>query len=389
MNLVSKPGPRLTQMERKFYRPEQYRYFGILRLLLAVMVMISHFGNNIPGAAPRDFIFPLGFGAIGVVSFFALSGFIIMEAANEFYKGRPLAFAINRFLRIFPPFAAALAISVATTHVLLSHGALHPYDQNLRFAAGDFAPMPLLRNLLSPIPGLKAPGSVTLFLAVEWAIRVELQFYLVVALAMAAALAAQRRLRLNGDSALERVLGAAAAVHCLGFLVWASGHAPATFSFVPYFVFGAAAFYAVRGSRPAVAWAASMLPLIVYQYAAYEVPALSAFQVDTTIPPLVDRPHETLQIALVVGILGLMVALSQATLPISRRLDQFCGDLSYPLYLNHVLAGHVAASLYPGPPDLRFLLACATALALALLMHLAVEPHIRPLRTAVRGRPIP
>jgi len=273
--------------------------------------------------------------------------------------------------------------------LLLSHGALHPYDQNLRFTAGDFAPTALLRNLLSPVPGLKAPGSVTLFLAVEWAIRVELQFYLVVALAMAAALAAQRRLRLGDGSAFKRVLGAAAAVHCLGFFVWASGHAPATFSFVPYFVFGAAAFYAVRRSRPAVAWAASMLPLIAYQYTAYEVPVLSAFQVDTTIPPLIDRLHETLQVALVIGILGLMVALSQATLPIGRRVDQFCGDLSYPLYLNHVLAGHVAASLYPGPPDVRFLLACATALALALLMHLAVEPQIRSLRTAVRGRPIP
>jgi len=113
-----------------------------------------------------------------------------------------------------------------------------------------------------------------------------------------------------------------------------------------------------------------MLPLIAYQYTAYEVPVLSAFQVDTTIPPLIDRLHETLQVALVIGILGLMVALSQATLPIGRRVDQFCGDLSYPLYLNHVLAGHVAASLYPGP--------------LARIIHRTARNRPRPPNTWAR-----
>lgn len=43
--------------------------------------------------------------------FFALSGFIVAEAAMTFYRDRPGNFIVNRVLRIYPSYVAALVVT--------------------------------------------------------------------------------------------------------------------------------------------------------------------------------------------------------------------------------------------------------------------------------------
>src|SRR4051812_15055840 len=94
-----------------------YRYFGAFRLLLAGLVMFQHFAADL---APEDFArlcMPYDVGNTAVLVFFALSGFVIIEAADQVYGGKPLAFMANRLLRIMPHFILAVALSMLLHYV--------------------------------------------------------------------------------------------------------------------------------------------------------------------------------------------------------------------------------------------------------------------------------
>jgi peptidoglycan/LPS O-acetylase OafA/YrhL len=79
----------------------QYRYFGSFRLLLAMLVMEQHFVADLAPAPLAIALAPYAFGNVAVLVFFALSGFVITEAVDSIYRGRPGAFLTNRLLRIF------------------------------------------------------------------------------------------------------------------------------------------------------------------------------------------------------------------------------------------------------------------------------------------------
>lgn len=91
--------------------PDAYRLFGTFRLLLALMVVVSH-THRLAGEGFSKWIGQFGIGNMAVMTFFVLSGFVIAEANELFYNRRTGAFLINRLLRIFPPYFVALAFSV-------------------------------------------------------------------------------------------------------------------------------------------------------------------------------------------------------------------------------------------------------------------------------------
>jgi peptidoglycan/LPS O-acetylase OafA/YrhL len=217
---------------------------------------------------------------------------------------------------------------------------------------------------------------------------VEVQFYAVVALAIGAATLLARLLPARRAVLFEALLTVAALAHLVLFVLWSLGRAPATFGFLPYFIFGAALYYALRGSRVALAWTVCMVPLMVYQFVTYQIPTLAEYQVDRTQPPLITGFYTGLDVVMLLAMLAATVLLARTSLPISRRLDRFVGDLSYPLYLNHVVAGVLAASVYPQAPAALFLLACLTGIALSAAMHMLVEPPLRTVRNLIRGRAI-
>lgn len=78
-----------------------YRPFGAFRLALAMMVLLQH-GLLVLNSRGRELFYDLELGAVAVTTFLALSGFIVAEAIDRFYAGRPLAFLANRALRVVP-----------------------------------------------------------------------------------------------------------------------------------------------------------------------------------------------------------------------------------------------------------------------------------------------
>jgi peptidoglycan/LPS O-acetylase OafA/YrhL len=88
----------------------------------------------------------IGMGNIAVMGFFVLSGFIITEASCAFYRGRPLAFIVNRFWRIAPPYWLAVGISIGV-HYWLKQAELLRFADQVDAQAGMFG----LRNIVSNV----------------------------------------------------------------------------------------------------------------------------------------------------------------------------------------------------------------------------------------------
>ena len=140
-----------------FQRVCPYRPFGALRFLLAVLVMIQHFGSSIVPEPVRAAIYPLAVGTVAVMVFFVLSGFIIAEAVHCNYQSRPSAFLFNRFLRIVPPLVIAISLSAVVHFLLLQRGQLIDLD-GLPRGSEIFTGRELSLNMLSFLPGLREAG---------------------------------------------------------------------------------------------------------------------------------------------------------------------------------------------------------------------------------------
>lgn len=86
--------------------------FDLLRLLLALLVVITHSyfigGYHIREPLDKFSQGQTNFGELGVMSFFALSGFLITASFER--TGNILAFASHRILRIFPGFWVCLLV---------------------------------------------------------------------------------------------------------------------------------------------------------------------------------------------------------------------------------------------------------------------------------------
>jgi peptidoglycan/LPS O-acetylase OafA/YrhL len=364
----------------------RYRYFGTLRFVLAFFVMFAHFVNNIASPSTRDAFFPLALGNIAVLVFFVLSGFIIVEAVNDSYRDRTLPFATNRLLRIVPPYLAALIVTVAIHYTLLRLGMLKLYYPG-SFAEGDFSPHALAVNALSIFPGF-TPHDEKTFIGIAWAVRTELQFYLIAACALAGAQIGAKLMRLRSERIFIWLMLAAAALHMALYMAWAAGRAPATFSFGPYFILGGAIYYAGFGSKRATALAILMFPFVAHQFLTYSLPSLGEYQVDMTTGPAITPIYQASDLILLLGLICAVAVLARVVIPALRTTDRFLGELSYPLYLNHPLGGVLAASFIPDWGDRRMMLAFVSALGVSYALYVAVEPMLKRVRNTVRGHPI-
>ena len=86
--------------------------FHFLRLLLAILVLLSHSPELIDGDRHREILtsifHTISFGELGVDGFFLLSGYLIVQSWNR--SPQILRFFRNRCLRIYPGFIVATLI---------------------------------------------------------------------------------------------------------------------------------------------------------------------------------------------------------------------------------------------------------------------------------------
>jgi len=352
---------------------DTYRFFGSFRLLLAVMVLGQHVHWLAPGGVRRE-MESYSTGDIGVLMFFVLSGFVISEAADLFYKTRPFAFLGNRMLRIMPPYLFALTVCVLCSYALVSTGTFKMIEDP-RFAvqvsSAMFLPRNLVANVLYLIPGMdKLFGAPTLsFIPIAWAIRTEMAFYFTV---FAALLASGRRLR------LEVVMFVLALAQIGLYALWLVKGFPHLARYGPYFGLGVSLYYAVTGRR--VAWILSgvFFGEMLFDFSIYGVP----FGTNR-----LAMPQVIAQYALFTACAGAIAVLPHLRGSIAAaKLDSALGDLSYPFYLNQITVMLVVNSLIEAPSVGVMVAASIVVLLVSIVADRAVEPVFAPLRNRLRSR---
>lgn len=371
MTVLSKPVAAGLSVPSTAAVRGRYRFLGGYRFLLAALVLLHHF-QHLLEPDQQAAVSALKLGEIAVTIFFVISGFIVAEACDSFYAGRPVAFLTNRVLRIAPPFLGAIVLS-ALVHALLWHGGtLRLFDEPLTIRPLD--PVLLARNLLSIFPlsrtGADGPTGF-LFLPVVWTLRLELAFYLVAFLAYAAI----GRARGPERAARQRTVGwLAFPIGFLLFFVYVGWHRPGMFASVPFFMLGMAGFFLLkRADLSRVVLAAASVAAAVWAFSIY---------------PGRQVPDVTTARWVVFTILLTMPFLLATTYPEAawiKRLDSRLGDLSYPLYLNHYIVGIAIFSL-SGERGIDMLaVGFAASVLLAILMKSVIETPMRSLRARIRG----
>jgi peptidoglycan/LPS O-acetylase OafA/YrhL len=343
-----------------------YRFLGSYRFLLASCVLVSH---------SSDFISPhlrnLYLGNVGVLLFFVVSGFVISEACDVFYRRRIGRFLMNRALKIFPAYWAATVIA----YLLYPHLDLTTLPDIPRVRVEAW---PLLVNaslLLAYLPR----GNGLIVISQAWAVIVEFQFYFIAA----ALFLCSPLLRSAG-----RALGAAGVAALLVYIyVAATGSQHrffGAFEHAPFFVFGAAFyFWLERRSAALSALIAAATILSLHAYFSYNARgALAGMPWDWSLGIPWNVVASTVLFA---AGLVLFVVLCRSQPPAAvERLDKRLGDITYTVYLIHVAAVAVAVDFaMHGLP--AFFFVAGTSLVAAATIHRLVERPAMSLRNRLRG----
>jgi len=133
------------------------------------------------GTAP--YFRPFTFGHASSPSFFVVSGYVISEACEQFCSNRPGAFLGNRFFRIYPPFIFALGVSLSVHFVCYLFGRHGEVFLSANDVLAHLNFREVARNVFSLLDNTIPNGKENYYLFVRyvWAIVVEVQFYLVMA----------------------------------------------------------------------------------------------------------------------------------------------------------------------------------------------------------------
>ena len=296
-----------------------------------MLVYISHSWHYVVSDANASTLTALNIGPLAVLGFFCLSGYVIAEATDRFYRGRPQQFLMNRLLRLFPPFWWALGVSVVV-HVLCYEAVRDTLAGTGRSAIPPtaFEWQNILTNVTGIVPAvglqhwLGYETRTYWFVQFTWAVAVELAFYVVVYGVMCGGVLLATRRRPAGTTLTMVTIAALLLVHLLTGQV-GTGVGRYT-QFIPYFMFGWLLYRSGDGAwRPG--------PLIGCIVCA----GLMLASVVRFVTEGLDVAPEvrTFDRVVLVLLLTVFVLLSFVRVsPSFKRIDRALGDLSYPMYLN-------------------------------------------------------
>lgn len=321
---------------------------GTLRLLLAVAVLLSHADLRIAGLNP---------GVTAVIGFYLISGYVMAGLVRRHYgaANRIPLFYLDRVLRLYPQY---IAYAVATLAWFLLSGT------RTLFLARPPEGGDLLNNLLViPLNFYMYNGADQFTLVPPaWSLGAELQFYLVAPLML-----------------LWPRVGIALALLSLGVHV-AALHAVLNTDWYGYrllagvlWVFGAGMLmFRWHQSRPrlaaALAWGAVPAALAVWLYLRARGLHLAPYH---------------LEVLLGWGA-GLPLLHLLARRPASA-LDQWAGDVSYGVFLNHFLLIWLLSPQAWGP--LQWLLLASCSVTLSWITQRWLERPVLARRRNLRSRP--
>jgi peptidoglycan/LPS O-acetylase OafA/YrhL len=180
-------------------RKEHHNNFGVLRLMLAYAVIVSHSPEMLDGNPLREPLRMLGsqetFGGLAVDGFFIISGYLI---ASSYLSSRSLVkFLSSRIFRIYPAFLVASLICIflvgpmagGSLDAMGTWGWLSAFGKMLSLAS------PEMHGAFQSLPIPALDGSM-------WTIRYEFRCYVLVALLGLSGLLSKRILILSMTVAL-------------------------------------------------------------------------------------------------------------------------------------------------------------------------------------------
>jgi peptidoglycan/LPS O-acetylase OafA/YrhL len=291
--------------------------FGTYRFVLALLVVVTHIGHV-------EII-----GGFAVWGFFMLSGFLItgvLHSRYGFHGAGLRAFTLSRALRLFPTYWVVALSTLAATY--LFHGVVDPLSINRAFG-----PMTETREWFSAafIIGHTTLGLGRVEHALSpplWAVDVELQLYVLSCLVVS-------RSRLLAKSA---VLFSVAAFPVLWFIaknliragdIDLGGQLIYSFllaALLPYSIGAYLSFAAKDWHLARPSWRGFLAASILI--------ALLAFGV--------SRNSVVAAYVLVIPVFAyLIAALSKLKSDRFRTVDDFLGQMSYPIYLIHYLCAYL------------------------------------------------
>lgn len=329
---------------------------GAWRFVLALLVVNGHLNDDWWAAT------------WAVFSFYVLSGYLITMIVNRTY-GFTLrgftSFLANRVLRIHPPYYAAVGLSLVVLAVLPG-SFLGGYNTAIRLPETGYD---LVSN--AAILGLYM-GQPSRLVPAAWALHIELCHYVAIAVLLG---------RSGFIAAAWLVASAAYYIQYPPKLYFVDGYFSVAGSSIAFAV-GACVFHAQPHLKSLQAGPASR-PFLVAALAAYAAPyaAVKLFGAN---------PMLTAFTANIATSAMLLVALSgPRRIPARlRRLDDWLGDLSYPVYLLHWGAG--ALVLYGAGVAMHtpaaFWLTAAATLVLAAAEARWLSRPLERLRSRIKQR---
>lgn len=337
-------------------RPGRVAALDGLRLCAALMVVAYHwmaFGSGAWGAPARAVFptahVPASYGWLGVQLFFLISGFVICMSG----WGRGLGeFAASRAARLLPAYwFAVLLVSLVVR----------------RWPTVNSAPA--LRDVAVNLTMLQDPLGVEPVDGVYWTLWIEVRFYLLFALVVAAGLTYRRVLAFCGLWA------------CAALIARATGDDLLRELLLPYdcwYFLAGIAFYLMHRFGPnALLWLITGGSLLIAQHDLVAAQARAESHMGHRVP------HWPTPLLLALFFL----AMSAVALGWTRRLDwrwlSTAGALTYPLYLLHERVGWVLIKHADGrvPAHVLLPVLAVAMLMAAWLVHVGIE---RPLARRVR-----
>lgn len=321
--------------------------FGFFRTALALLVVVQHFS-----AIPQV-------GILAVFGFFVLSGFLMTLLVTGPYRGRITAFALNRFLRLYPTYWAVLFVSV----IALALGS-RPMSSAMGLPSGwGWIPSILFLNF-SALPPIVIPTS--------WAVTNEIFWYAIIACGISATM---------GRSLVWLALSIVYTA-----VVWAFWPAnPSLYYFfftagcLP-FAIGAALYHAQHLLSERFKWHAVSIGVLILLVC---VILVGMRKIDT---------WKTIYFSLLPATALVVVGLYKINpSPSWSKWDDRIGSISYPIYLNHYLAASLLTHFYPiraNQGSFSVLFVMALSIMMAILLVLLVDQPIERIRKKIKiGKP--
>jgi peptidoglycan/LPS O-acetylase OafA/YrhL len=290
--------------------------------------------------------------SIGVAVFFLISGFVIalsLESADT------LTYLARRFLRVYPTYLVAFALSLAAVYISAIYWA-----RPLSFGAGDvFANAFLLSDAFSSWP----------ILPPAWTLLIEIKFYALAPLFMAS-LSRGSVLRLHVWAVAVAFCYWLATARCNADLEACWSHYRYGFRlvareamFITYMLIGSVFYAHYRGLLDRNQAIASILFLF------------ACFWISETVSPIPALAAAHYVVPLFWGLLIFAASYHYRDRFQLTPIFKFMADISYPLYVVHLLVGTVALRLL-GAAGLPFIPAFGLALALVIFISLGIHNFI-------------